>query len=597
MRIRKEKYLSRVIRTFNNRERREELLLRLTDLPFLLSSLAMLLVLYEFGFDHSERIAEFLRLFYTTTLIAGIISIPARYIKAGKLPALKIIITECAILAILILYVLIRLDVVSIILPAGSFLIYPMLFLVFIRELSVRQGTKRVRNINPAQLFIASFLLMILTGSLILILPNATRDGISYIDSLFTAASAVCVTGLIVVDTGSHFTLFGQVIILILIQLGGLGIMTFTSYFSYFFQGGSSYQNQLMLKDLTNAGKMAGVFSTLKKVIIVTFIIEAFGAVLIFIRIDPTLIPLTYERLFFALFHSVSAFCNAGFSTLPDSLWTEGFKYAYRMHMIFAVLFITGGLGFPILFNFLRYLRHLLVNLIFRRKKKHVPWVINVNTRIVFFTTLILLAGGTLLFLMLEYQNTLADHNTTGKLAAAFFSAATPRTAGFNVIDTSSLTMPAILLTIMLMWIGASPGSTGGGIKTSTIATAFLTIVSVARGRDKTELAYRNISERSVRRAFSIIVLSLMAIAVSVFLISLTEKDIALHKIVFESVSAFCTTGLSLGITAALGSTAKMVLIITMFTGRVGMITILSAVMKKIENKAYRYIDEDILIN
>jgi potassium uptake TrkH family protein len=438
---------------------------------------------------------------------------------------------------------------------------------------------------------------MILAGSVVLILPNATTGGISYVDALFTSASAVCVTGLVVVDTGSHFSLFGQVIILTLIQLGGLGIMTFTSYFSYFFRGGSSYHNQLLLKDLTNAEKIAGVFSTLRKVILVTFLIEAIGAAIIFTRIDPALYPQTDERLFFSIFHAVSAFCNAGFSTLPDSFFTGGFRYNYSLHIIIASLFITGGLGFPILFNSLRYFRHLLVNRIFRRRQKHIPWVININTRIVLITTSILLAGGTVLFLMLEWGNTLREHEGAGRLAVAFFTAATPRTAGFNTVDTSALTVPAILLSGILMWIGASPGSTGGGIKTSTLAIGILNTLSIARGKDKTEIYRREISDRSIKRAFSIVVLSLLVITASVLLISLAERDIEFHKIVFESVSAFSTSGLSLGITAGLGSTAKVILILTMFTGRVSMMTILAAIIKKVSFTGYRYPAEDILIN
>ena len=569
----------------------------LSATPFWLSSLSMLLVLFDFGFDQSATVKDFLQLVYIATIIAGALSIPSRYISGKSWPRVKIWIADGIILALIITYLSIRAGWITIVLPGIEYWIYPFLLLVFIREMSVRGGATYTRTVNPAHLFLAGFLIMIITGSVILILPNATIGGISYIDALFTSTSAVCVTGLTVVDTGTHFTLFGQIIILILIQLGGLGIMTFTSYFSYFFRGSTSYHNQLLLKDLTNSEKLAGVFNTLKRVILVTFLIEAIGAAVIYNRIDPALYPQTDERLFFALFHSVSAFCNAGFSTLPDSLFTEGFRYNYSLHIIIASLFITGGLGFPILFNFLHYFRHLIVNRVFSRRKRHIPWVININTRIVIITTAILLTGGTVLFLMLEYNNTLNEYDGAGKIAVAFFTAATPRTAGFNAVNTSALTMPAMLICGILMWIGASPGSTGGGIKTSTLAIAILNTISIARGKEKTEIYNREISDRSIKRALSIIVLSLLVISASVLLISLTEKEIEFHKIVFESVSAFSTSGLSLGITSGLGSTAKLILILTMFTGRVSMMTILAAIMKKVDSTGYRYPAEDIQIN
>jgi Trk-type K+ transport system membrane component len=328
-------------------------------------------------------------------------------------------------------------------------------------------------------------------------LPKATYDGISFLNALFTATSAVCVTGLAVVDTGQYFTGFGQTIIMTLIQIGGLGIMTFTSYFSYFFRGGASYENQLQLKEMTNTERIADVFTTLKKIIFLTFLIEGIGALFIYGSIDKSLMPSLMDRTFFSVFHSISAFCNAGFSTLSNSLYEVGFKFNYPLHLSFAFLFIIGGLGFPILFNSYYYFKHLIVDRWLRKKKRaiHKPWVVNINTRIVLVTTGVLIVGATILFYILEYNNTLSEHGFFGKIVTAFFGATTPRTAGFNSIDTAALAFPTVMLVILMMWIGASPGSTGGGIKTSTVAVATLNFMSIARGKDRIEVFNRLYSE------------------------------------------------------------------------------------------------------
>jgi potassium uptake TrkH family protein len=448
---------------------------------------------------------------------------------------------------------------------------------------------------------VLSFSIIILIGSLLLMLPKATHEGLPFIDALFTATSAVCVTGLVVVDTGQYFTVFGQSIILVLIQIGGLGIMTFTSYFSYFFRGDSSYENQLQLKEMTNTERIADVFSTLKKIILLTVLIEAIGVFIIFNSLDETLFPSFTDRTFFSVFHSISAFCNAGFSTLSNSMYEVGFKFNYPLHLVIAFLFIIGGLGFPIIFNGFYYVKHLFVNRIFTRSRRkravHLPWVVNINTRIVLITTAILIVSGTVMFYFFEYNNTLEGHSTWGKMVTAFFGATTPRTAGFNSIDTSALAFPTIMLVFLLMWIGASPGSTGGGIKTSTIAVATLNYFSIARGKDRVEIFNREIGDQSIKRAFAIISLSLVVVGFSTFCISYFDSEKSLKDIAFECFSAYSTSGLSLGITSSLTSPSKLVIIATMFVGRVSMLTILIAVVKKVKYLKYKYPTEEISIN
>jgi potassium uptake TrkH family protein len=420
-------------------------------------------------------------------------------------------------------------------------------------------------------------------------------------DALFTSTSAVCVTGLAVVDTGSVFTELGQITIVALIQIGGLGIMTFASYFSYFVKGSSSFKNQLVLLDMANTDKIGEVFVILKKILIITFTIEAVGAILIFYSLDVANIPAFGDRVFFSIFHSVSGFCNAGFSTLRNGLYETGYRFNYSLHLTIAALIVFGGLGFPIIFNLFRYLKRTVINKfnqIFRETSpNHLPWVININTRIVLITTIILLVGGTALIYIFEYNNTLAEHSFFGKIVTAFFGSVTTRTAGFNSVDFSVLTVPTVLVMIFLMWVGASPASTGGGIKTTTLAVAVLNILSLAKSKSHVEIFKREIAESSIKRAFAIIILSFFVISISTFLICIFDYDKGLLNIAFECFSAYGTVGLSRGITAGLSDSSKFILIMTMFIGRVNMLTILIALFRNFSQNKYRYPTEVLLIN
>lgn len=555
----------------------------------------------EIGFDLEPWVSQQLNWLYFISITAGQVSLVVRYAVRQLRPPKKVWFYDFFFFVLLLLILLNLTDLLHLPGFTAKRYLFIGVIITFIREFSTFHIRFDQEYLNPAQLFIGSFLLIIFAGSLLLMLPNATHEGISYIDALFTSTSAVCVTGLIVVDTGTYFTELGQSIILILIQIGGLGIMTFTSYFSYFFTGGASYENQLVLGEMTNSEKLGEVFNTLKKIILLTFSIEAIGAVLVYFAIDPEVIPLISERVFFSIFHAVSGFCNAGFSTLTDSLYDAEFKFNYPMQLIIAGLFILGGIGFPILFNFIRYGKYLLIKRLFAfgrgLNQEYMPWIININTRIVMATTVILLGVGWVLFFILEYNNTLAEHGLFGKIVTAFFGAATPRTAGFNSVDTSALNFTTIMIVFLLMWIGASPGSTGGGIKTSTFAIATLNFFSHARGKDRIEVFKRQVSNRSVQRAFAIISLSLMVIGVAVALIATFDSQMSLLSIAFESFSAYSTVGLSLGITSDLSSASKMVIILTMFIGRVSMLTILVALLRKIKSLSYQYPTEDILIN
>ena len=568
---------------------------------FTLSFLALFLVLYEYGVKSNLGTTIVFHVFYLFTVAVGLVSQIFRYLRSKESTKMKVWIVDGILVLLMLIVFFTSLDFgITEIREENILLLITCLF-IFVRELSARNFQLKKTFLNPAQFFVLSFMLVILAGSLMLMLPNSTVHEISFLNAVFTATSAVSVTGLAVVDTGKDFTMFGQTIILVLIQLGGIGVMTFTSYFSYFFKGGTSYESQLIMRDMTNSDKIAEVFDTLKRIILVTITIEIIGGVFIFSSLDPNVIQSFTDRLFFSTFHAISGFCNAGFSTLSGGLYEPAFRFNYPIHLTLSFLLILGGIGFPIMFNSFKYFKHLVVNRIlpFTRHAKVIykPWVINLNTRIILITTTILIIAGTVTFYIFEYNNSLAEHSGFGKIVTAFFGGITPRTAGFNTVDYSAVTFPTIMITILLMWIGASPASTGGGIKTSTFAIATMNIFSIARGKDRLEIYRREVAQSSIRRAFAIISLSLIVIGAATFFLAYFEPDKDIKALTFEVFSAYSTVGLSMGVTPQLGEGGKIILIFVMFIGRISMLTLLIAMLKQTKQLKYRYPTEEILIN
>lgn len=573
----------------------------INKLAFWIVFIGLLAIISDFGYAQSDLMQSVLDAYYFIVLGVGVISTISRYLinnqlfkrKAFVFDLLSIIFT----LWLYYMYLFVGVPFETDLLLENPIWVKIGVLLAFLREFSELRINFKRTVLNPAQLFILSFLFIILVGSFLLTLPNATYQGISYLDALFTSTSAVCVTGLIVVDTATHFTLFGQTIIMILIQLGGLGILTFASYFSYFFKGGTTYENQLALSDMTSSKKLGEVFSTLKYIILITFGIELISGLLIFLSLDPSLFSSEYEMIYFSVFHAVSAFCNAGFSTLGNSLSESGFRYNYYLQLVIIFTFVIGGLGFPIVVNTLKYLKYKIVTLFSRKRSKYKPWVLNLNSRITLITTFSISVLAFIFFYNLEYYNSLADHGSFGKIVTSLFGVTTPRTAGFNTIDTAKLAFPTLMMVMFLMWIGASPQSTGGGIKTSTFAIAILNIYSLAKGKPTIEVFKREIAEISVSRAFAIISLSLAVIGLAVTFISFFDPEKELMDIAFECFSAYSTVGLSLGITGELNSYSKLVIIVVMFVGRVSMLSLVIAVFRKIRHKKYTYPKEEITMN
>ena len=567
------------------------------------SLLCALIVLFHLGYNTDQAMARrfeeitkwlFYGLFFLGTIRIGCSILADRKIGVAHYGGL--------VLALYFLVVIVARVTLE---PHLSFLrnnewLYLGIFAVFLTELSKSSLFFDTFYFNPTILFVISFLVLILVGTLLLMLPRTADVSLSFVDALFMATSAVCITGLATVDIAAQFTEFGHIVILIIIQLWGLGIMTFTGFFGYFFSGGFSYKNQLMYSEFLGQNKVASVINTLLKIIFVTLFFETLGAVFIFFSTEATDFATYGDRVFFAVFHAVSAFCNAGFTTVAGGLSQATFRFNYEMQLVLSLLFILGGLGFGIVFNTYTFIKRWVVNVFMRvfhgKPYTYRAWVISFNTRLIMWVTLILVVFSTVATFVLEYNHTLAAHDSFwGKWVAAFFTGNSARTAGFSMVDAGSLSMPMLATAVFLMWVGASPGSTGGGIKTTTFAVELLNIVSLAKGKDKLEIFGRNLSTDSISKAFAIIALSFLAVGTTMIGLAITDSHLGFMPIAFESFSAYATCGLSLGITPQLSAAGKVIVICSMFVGRVGLLTLLVALIKNTKNRSYEYPQEKIL--
>lgn len=477
-----------------------------------------------------------------------------------------------------------------------------ILFLIAFIEISNTVITSMGRKTNPALAMAVSFMFIILAGSGLLLMPRCIQPGVhlSWIDSLFTATSAVCVTGLTTIDVPSTFTSFGQMVIIMLIQVGGLGIMTITSFFALFFMSNTSIYSQMLVRDMVSSKSLASLWSTLLNIFGFTAALELAGAVCIFLNIHGTIgLDLRHE-LFFSVFHSVSAFCNAGFSNYPDGMSAPVLMVGGHcwLYVILSLLIILGGIGYPVLVN-MKAVVTKRARLIWRwlRGRRYaslsIPNLYDLNTKIVLKTTAVLIVSGTVLIAFFEWDNTFAGLQTHEKLTQAFFNAVSPRTAGFISVNLNSMCLQSIFIYTLLMWIGGASQSTAGGVKVNAFAVAILNIRSILRGSDRVEFAGREVSTDSIRRANAAVFVSVVVLSFFVFLVTLTDPDLPLKAIVFECVSAFATVGSSLGITSQLQDASKVLLVVLMFIGRVGVVTLAQGLLKQYKNQNYYKLPQD----
>ncbi len=444
-------------------------------------------------------------------------------------------------------------------------------------------GTGRPPWASPTRLIVSSFAIFIAVGSVLLMLPVSSASGVpaSPIDATFTATSAVCVTGLSVVNTAQFWSVFGQTVIMILIQIGGLGLMIFATMHALLTGRRIGLRERILLQEQTGQSRLSGLVSLAKRIIIVTMVFELTGAMILGASIGRARGLPFAESIFQGLFHSVSGFCNAGFDILGDNL--VGFQGNAAVILTMSSLIIFGGLGF-----------HVIVDLYVNRLR----WkALSLHSRLVVKMTAGLLLLGALAFLAMEWGNpgTLGPQDFRTKLLSSWFQSVTPRTAGFNSIAEENLTKPAAFLTIILMFIGASPGGTGGGIKTTTFAVAVALVrMSVSGGQD-VELGRRRMPTDVVGKAITIIMLSLSLVVVATMIVSGLEQAPFLD-VLFEVVSAFGTVGLSRALTGSLSTASKIVIMGTMFAGRVGPLSLAVALSRQKGSGKARYTEERVTV-
>jgi len=444
----------------------------------------------------------------------------------------------------------------------------------------------------PSQVLAGSFAGAILVGSILLYLPFSSVTGhTDYIDCLFTATSATCVTGLVVVGTGSHFTVVGQTIILILIQLGGLGIMTAGIFMTMLFGRSLSLRERAIIRDTLNPVRTKKLAVVVVYAVLFTVLTEALGAAILY----PAFRPIVGSQKAYgtAVFHSISAFCNAGFSTFDTNLEKLGSFPTIAMTIM--SLLIVGGLGFFVILDLISGLKRKLTG----RQLKRAP-LFTLHTRIVLGVTAGLLLLGTLGLFLLENGHLFERMDLSHSLSASLFLSATARTAGFSTVPTSSLSDASLFLLTLLMFIGASPGSTGGGIKTTTFALIVLFAIARIRGRSHVSILGRRIPERVINKSLAIVSLSIFVLAILILMLLVLERgnqtDPSFMQIVFEAASAFGTVGLSTGITSTLTSGGKLVIILLMFLGRLGPLTIATLVAARARTAKYSFPEENVMV-
>lgn len=442
---------------------------------------------------------------------------------------------------------------------------------------------KFIDSLSPPKVLILGFAMLILTGSVLLSLPIATesREGLPFLDALFTATSAICVTGLVVVDTGDTFSVFGELVILMLIQIGGLGFMTFSTLFLIVMRKRISLKERLLLKESFNFTDLSGVVKIAKRVFMFTMIAETIGGIILAFRFSMDMA--VGKALYFGFFHAISNFNNAGFDLMGGFQSLTMYVDDPIVTITIGLLIILGGIGFIVIHELYEY----------RQTKR-----LSLHTKIVLMATSTLVVGATILIFLLEYHNakTLGTLSPVGKWLGAFFQSVTPRTAGANTLPIADLTYPTLFLMIFLMFVGAGSGSTASGIKVTTLTVLLATLWSQLKGKENVTLFKRKIVMETILKAFTITMCGLLLVVTTTFILSITEKGFEFIVYLFEATSAFGTVGLSMGLTPELSPIGRICIIVMMFIGRLGPLTIGYALTRNRKKDAYHYPKGNIMI-
>lgn len=451
-----------------------------------------------------------------------------------------------------------------------------------------------MRRLKPPQIVVFGFLITILIGTFFLSLPSSSSNGVSIglVDAFFTATSATCVTGLIVKDTGKDFSHFGQIVILLLLQIGGLGIMTMSTFFAILLGRKLTIRENVVVKGALDHHGVVGLKTLILYILGITFCIETIGAFLLYSK---------FGSIYPSLFHSISAFCNAGFSLNATSFIK--YRHDIYVNLVMIGLIILGGIGFVVLIDGMRAIRWISKKVFLRKETDitHLFSSISLQTKIVLIVTVVLLFLGGAVFFLVENHRMLYGLSLKNKFLISFFQSVTTRTAGFNTVPIANLASPTLFFLIILMFIGASPGSTGGGIKTCTLGVLIAGALSMVRNQDNIHIFKKTIPRHIFRKAVMIAGLAVSWIVVFTMLLSFVEARNEVMpnyflRILFEVTSAFGTVGLSTGITPILSSFGKILIMITMFVGRVGPLTLALAVAMKEQKIFYKYPEEKVMV-
>ncbi|MCO5248884.1 MAG: hypothetical protein M9887_08055 [Chitinophagales bacterium] len=478
-----------------------------------------------------------------------------------------------------------------------TFLIF---FMSFFHAVSKNIANFYNRDFSPTFFLVFTYFILSSLGTIAILLPRSTKEGIGFIDALFTAVSAVSLSGASVVDTAVEFTRFGHMVLLILMQLGGLGIMAFAGLFGKMFTANVSFKNRIILSNAFLNDRMGEVMNIMYKILFITFLVEASGTIgVYFTTLDYPFADLE-DRLFFCIYYSVSSFSNTGFTLTEGGMMDPYMESNYSLQLLTSFLFIIGGIGFSVIFIYYARTKNRIIAIlmkIFKNKRmERTDRVLNVNVRLILWTTSIIIIVSIIAFAAFEWENSLGHRNLWGKIVGVFYSATAPRGTGGNVVEMTNLTHPTIMLFMLLMWIGASPGGTGGGLRTTTFAVALLNIWSVIKGRSSTVIFGREIEQKSIRRAYATISLSIIMMGFFTFLIfSFDGENLGLQNVVFEVFSSFNNIGMSLVGTEQYTPESKILLTCAMFIGRVNILTLFTAFMYKKEIELIKYPNQDII--
>ena len=484
----------------------------------------------------------------------------------------------------------------------SNYFLYSVMTAYSVLELSAGLTRLFGRRLNPSLLLGISFLAFTIIGSFILMMPKCTYHGISYIDSLFISGSAVCITGLTPVDVATTFTPLGNLVLAILFEVGGLGILTFTCFFALFFSGNQSIYNQMLVRDIVYSKSMKSLVPTLLYILGFTVAIEAIGAVMLYVTTPDSLGFDVSSKIAFSVFHSISAFCNAGFSTIEGGMANPDLMAGNQtFYVALSALILAGGIGFPILVNlkdalFMRFQR------VWRRLTRCAPGqrrvhLFDLNTKLVLVTSLTLLVVCTVLFYVVESGNTMKGMPWDKRLIQSIFNSLTPRSAGFVSLDPALFLNITWVMVLFQMWIGGASQSMAGGIKVNTLATILINLRSIITGRPTVTAFNRNIAIPSVRRANAVVTLSILTTLVTLLLVLTFDPTLKLKDVIFEVVSAVFTVGSSMGITPDLSVGSKITLIVAMFLGRVGLVSLMSGMFTPRNRVNVKLPDDNVIIN